>query len=166
MKRAFNILALLCAIILTGCNANPPELNDNTRKLLLGNWQVVKETMTNGDGFGGVVTRTENFHWSLDLYEFLNDSQVIISNSQAIYLSLLPLPPYNYSLAEQKDGKWLLTVLGLYDQPSNLEGGLSPITIHKLSKNTMEWQFESYGGDEGPVVYYQYLKKIEPEIQQ
>ena len=159
MKRAFNILALLCAIILTGCNANPPELNGNTRKLLLGNWQVVKETMTNGDGFGGVVTRTEDFHWGLDSYEFLNDSQVIISNSQAIYLSLLPLPPYNYSLAEQKDGKWLLTVPGLYDTPRNLEGGLSPITIHKLSKNTMEWQFESYGGDEGPVVYYQYLKK-------
>lgn len=157
MKRAFNILALLCTIILTGCNANPPELNDNSRKLLVGNWMVVKETMTNGDGFGGVVTRTENFHWNLDLYEFLNDSQVIISNSQAIYL--LPLPPYNYSLEEQKDGKWLLTVPELYDQPRNLEGGLSPITIHKLSKNVIEWQFESYGGDEGPVVYYQYLKK-------
>ena len=159
MKRAFHILALLCAMVLAGCNANPPELNDNTRKLLLGNWQVVKETMTNGDGFGGVVTRTENFHWGLDSYEFLNDSQVIISNSQAIYLSLLPLPPYNYSLAEQKDGKWLLTVPELYDTPRNLEGGLSPITIHKITQNTMEWQFESYGGDEGPVVYYQYLKK-------
>ena len=24
----------------------------------------------------------------------------------------------------------------------------------------MEWEFESYGGDEGPVVYYQYLKKL------
>ena len=164
MKRAFNILALLCAIILTGCNANPPELNDNTRKLLLGNWQVVKETMTNGDGFGGVVTQTENFHWGLDSYNFLNDSLVFISNSGARYL--VYVPPYNYSLAEQKDGKWLLTVAELYDTPRNLEGGLSPITIHKLSKNTMEWQFESYGGDEGPVVYYQYLKKIEPEIQQ
>ncbi|MBQ4394788.1 MAG: hypothetical protein II825_05770 [Paludibacteraceae bacterium] len=164
MKRAFNILALLCAIILTGCNTNPPELNDNNRKLLLGNWQVVKETMTNGDGFGGVVTRTENFHWGLDSYDFLNDSLVFISNSGARYL--VYVPPYNYSLAEQKDGKWLLTVPELYDTPRNLEGGLSPITIHKLSKNTMEWQFESYGGDEGPVVYYQYLKKIEPEIQQ
>lgn len=164
MKRAFNIFALLCAMVLTGCNANPPELNDNNRKLLLGNWQVVKETMTNGDGFGGVVTRTENFHWNLDSYDFLNDSLVIISNSHARYL--VYVPPYNYSLVEQKDGKWLLTVPGLYDQPRNLEGGLSPITIHKLSKNTIEWQFESYGGDEGPVVYYQYLKKIEPEIQQ
>jgi hypothetical protein len=157
MKRAFNILALLCAMVLTGCNANPPELNDNNRKLLLGNWQVVKETMTNGDGFGGVVTRTENFHWGLDSYDFLNDSLVIITNSRAQYL--VYVPPYNYSLAEQKDGKWLLTVPELYDTPRNLEGGLSPITIHKLSKNTMEWQFESYGGDEGPVVYYQYLKK-------
>ena len=164
MKRAFHILALLCAMVLTGCNSNPPELNDNTRKLLLGNWQVVKETMTNGDGFGGVVTQTENFHWGLDSYDFLNDSLVFILNSGARYL--VYVPPYPYSLAEQKDGKWLLTVPGLYDQPRNLEGGLSPITIHKLSKNTIEWQFESYGGDEGPVVYYQYLKKIEPEIQQ
>ena len=163
MKRALNILALLCAMVLTGCNANPPELNDNTRELLLGNWQVVKETMTNGDGFGGVVTRTENFHWGLDSYHFINDSLVYIS-SQESYLEYIP--PYNYSLAEQKDGKWLLTVAELYDAPRNLEGGLSPIPIHKLSKNTMEWQFESYGGDEGPVVYYQYLKKIEPEIQQ
>ena len=157
MKRALNILALLCAMVLTGCNANPPELNDNTRKLLLGNWQVVKETMTNGDGFGGVVTRTENFHWGLDSYDFLNDSLVIISNSRALYL--VYVPPYNYSLGEQKDGKWLLTVLGLYDQPRNLEGGLSPITIHKITQNTIEWQFDAYGGDEGPVVYYQYLKK-------
>lgn len=157
MKRAFNILALLCAIILTGCNANPPELNDNTRKLLLGQWQVVKETMTNGDGFGGVVTRTENFHWDLDSYDFMNDSLLLITNSHARYL--LPVPPYNYFLAEQKDGKWLLTVQGLYDKPSNLEGGLSPVTIYKLSKNTMEWEFKSYGGDEGPVVCYQYLKK-------
>ena len=156
MKRALNILALLCAMVLTGCNANPPELNDNTRKLLLGNWQVVKETMTNGDGFGGVVTRTENFHWNLDSYHFINDSLVYIS-SQESYLEYIP--PYPYSLAEQKDGKWLLTVAVLYDKQPNLDGGLSPITIHKLTSNTMEWQFESYGGDEGPVVYYQYLKK-------
>jgi hypothetical protein len=157
MKRTLNILALLCAMVLTGCNANPPELNDNPRKLLLGNWQVVKETMTNGDGFGGVVTRTENFHWGLDSYDFLNDSLVIISNSRALYL--VYVPPYNYSLAEQKDGKWLLTVPELYDTPRNLEGGLSPITIHKITQNTIEWQFDAYGGDEGPVVYYQYLKK-------
>ena len=135
-----------------------PEMNENNRKLLLGPWEVVKETMTNGDGFGGVVTRTEDFHWGLDSYHFINDSQVYIWNSHARYLEYIP--PYNYSLAEQKDGKWLLTVPKVYDQPRNLEGGLSPITIHKLSKTAMEWQFEAYGGDEGPVVYYQYLQTL------
>ena len=159
MKNRVNLfIALLGAILLQSCNSNMPEMNENNRKLLLGQWQVVKETMTNGDGFGGVVTRTEDFHWGLDSYHFIDDSLVYIWNSHARYL--VYIPPYNYSLAEQKDGKWLLTVPGVYDQPRNLEGGLSPITIHKLSKNAMEWQFESYGGDEGPVVYYQYLKKI------
>lgn len=157
-NKFFYIIALLGAIMLQSCNSNMPEMNENNRKLLLGPWEVVKETMTNGDGFGGVVTRTEDFHWGLDSYHFINDSQVYIWNSQAIYLEYIP--PYNYSLAEQKDGTWLLTVPGLYDQPRNLEGGLSPITIYKLSKDAIEWQFESYGGDEGPVVYYQYLQTL------
>ena len=157
-NRVILFIALLGAIMLQSCNSNMPEMNENNRKLLLGPWEVVKETMTNGDGFGGVVTHTEDFHWGLDSYHFINDSMVYISNSQAIYLEYIP--PYNYSLAEQKDGKWLLTVPGLYDQPRNLEGGLSPITIYKLSKDAIEWQFEAYGGDEGPVVYYQYLQTL------
>lgn len=156
-NKFFYIITLLGAIMLQSCNSNMPEMNENNRKLLLGPWEVVKETMTNGDGFGGVVTHTEDFHWGLDSYHFINDSLVYIS-SQESYLEYIP--PYNYSLAEQKDGKWLLTVPGVYDQPRNLEGGLSPITIHKLSKTAMEWQFESYGGDEGPVVYYQYLQTL------
>ena len=156
-SKVISLIAIVGAILLQSCS-NVPEMNENNRKLLLGQWQVVKETMTNGDGFGGVVTRTEDFHWGLDSYHFIDDSLVYITNSHARYL--VYIPPYNYSLAEQKDGKWLLTVPKVYDQPRNLAGGLSPITIHKLSKHSMEWQFESYGGDEGPVVYYQYLKKI------
>ncbi len=158
-NRVILFIALLGAIMLQSCNRNLPEMNENNRKLLLGPWEVVKETMTNGDGFGGVVTHTEDFHWGLDSYHFIDDSLVYITNSHAQYL--VYIPPYNYSLAEQKDGKWLLTVPGVYDQPRNLEGGLSPITIYKLSKNAMEWQFEAYGGDEGPVVYYQYLQKTD-----
>ena len=156
-NRVILFIALLGAILLQSCNSNMPEMNENNRMLLLGPWEVVKETMTNGDGFGGVVTRTEDFHWGLDSYHFINDSLVYIS-SQESYLEYIP--PYNYSLAEQKDGKWLLTVPEMYDQQPNMDGGLSPITIYKLSKTEMEWQFEAYGGDEGPVVYYQYLKKI------
>ena len=144
--------------MLQSCNSNMPEMNENNRKLLLEPWEVVKETMTNGDGFGGVVTRTENFHWNIDSYHFINDTQVYIWNSNVRYFADLPL--YSYTLTEQKDGTWLITVPGRYDKERNLDGGLSPITIHKLSKTEMEWQFESYGGDEGPVVYYQYLQTL------
>lgn len=156
MKTRFFFFALLSVIVLQGCT-NVPEMNENNRKLLLGPWQVVKETMTNGDGFGGVVTRTENFHWGIDTYVFY-ETQVNFWNSHSYYWAYLP--PYDYTLTEQKDGTWLITVPGMFDKERNLDGGLSPITIHKLSKYTMEWQFEAYGGDEGPVVYYQYLKKV------
>ena len=156
-NRVILFIALLGAIMLQSCNSNMPEMNENNRKLLLGPWEVVKETMTNGDGFGGVVTRTEDFHWGLDSYHFINDSLVYISSRES-YLEYIP--PYNYSLAEQKDGTWLITIPEIYDKERNLDGGLSPITIHKLSKTEMEWQFESYGGDEGPVVYYQYLQTL------
>lgn len=156
MKTRFFFFALLSVIVLQGCT-NVPEMNENNRKLLLGPWQVVKETMTNGDGFGGVVTHTENFHWGIDTYVFY-ETQVNFWNSHAYYLAVVT--PYDYTLAEQKDGTWLITIPEIYDKERNLDGGLSPITIHKLSKTEMEWQFEAYGGDEGPVVYYQYLKKV------
>ena len=157
-SKVISLIVIVGAILLQSCS-NVPEMNENNRKLLLGRWEVVKETMTNGDGFGGVVTRTENFLWNIDSYHFINDSQVCISSSNACYADL-SLYPYPYTLTEQKDGTWLMTIPGVFDKERNLNGGLSPITIHKLSKNSMEWQYEEYGGDEGPVVYYQYLKKV------
>ena len=156
-SKVISLIAIVGAILLQSCS-NVPEMNENNHKLLLGPWEVVKETMTNGDGFGGVVTRTENFHWNIDSYHFINDTQVYIWNSNVRYFA--ELTPYDYTLTEQKDGTWLITVPEMYDQQPNMDGGLSPITIHKLSKHSMEWQFESYGGDEGPVVYYQYLQTL------
>lgn len=153
-------LALLCVIIFQGCNSNQPdmpELNENSRQRLLGSWEVVKETVTNGDGFGGSFTRTENFHWNIDSY-FFDETHVIMWDSQADYFS--ELRPYDYTLTDQKNGTWLITIPGMYDKQPTLEGGLSPITIHKLTQYSMEWQFEAYGGDEGPVVYYQYLQSL------
>ena len=156
-NRVILFIALLGAIMLQSCNSNMPEMNENNRKLLLGPWEVVKETVTNGDGFGGSFTRTENFHWNIDSYYFY-ETYVVMWNSHAYYVADLPL--YPYTLTEQKDGTWLITVPEMYDKKPNLDGGLSPITIHKLTKTTMEWEFESYGGDEGPVVYYQYLQTL------
>ena len=155
MKAKLFLFAAFVALVLTACDNYRTCVSP--QKVLIGYWQVVKETMTNGDGFGGVVTHTEDFHWGVDSYHFYEKS-VLIWNSHAYYFA--ELTPFPYSLTEQKDGTWLITVPEMYDKQPNLEGGLSPITIHKLTSNTMEWQFEAYGGDEGPVVFYQYLKKI------
>ena len=162
MKAKFFLLVTLAMIVLSGCESNMPEWNDNGRNKLVGTWRVVKETVTNGDGFGGVVTRTEVLHWGIDSYHFY-ETYVVIWNSHASYIA--DLPHYPYSLTEQKDGTWLMTIPEMFDQPRNLDGGLSPITIHRLTNEKMEWQFEAYGGDEGPVVYYQYLKKITENAQ-
>ena len=157
MRKLFFVL--LGAIVLQSCDSDKPDVGIYKMCPPIGPWEVVKERMTNGDGFGGVVTRTENFHWSIDSYYFDSvNSQVYIWNSQACYLAVLE--PFPYTVEEQNDGTLLLTIPGMYDQQPNLDGGLSPITIHKQSQYSMEWEFESYGGDEGPVVYYQYLQSL------
>ena len=151
MKKTLNFIVLImAALVLVSCESNVPELNDHNRQLLIGRWEVVKETVTNGDGFGGVFTRQVNDNMTLSFTEsFLQPV-----SPTGYYL------PGPYTLRQQDNGTWLLTVEGYYDRPRNLEGGRSPITIHKLTRTNMEWEFESYGGDEGPVVYYQYLKKL------
>ena len=152
------ILLTIGVSLLAGCNNNLPELNENNRKMLLGQWEVVKETVTNGDGFGGVFTREGDKLLETNIYDF-SDNQVThetstIYSSYHGYIS----NTYDYTLDAKDKGKWLVTIIGIYDKQRNLEGGRSPITIHKLTKNAMEWEYETYGGDEGPVVYYQYLK--------
>ena len=164
MKTSRTILLLVVIAMVASCKPNVPELNESNSKMLIGMWQVTKETVTNGDGFGSVFTR-EADKSDLTLYEFrdnqfvrkLKGSQTSSSNN---YLIGLTPPVYEYTLQAQDDGTWRLAVVGLFDKQRNLEGGCSPITIHKLTKNNMEWQYESYGGDEGPVVYYQYLTRV------
>lgn len=156
MKSKLFLLATLATLILASCEVSMPEWNENSRKELVGIWKVEKETMTNGDGFDGVVTRTDHFFWGNDTYRF-TETQVYMWNSQTQHFA--EIQPYDYTLQTQQDGTWLITVPGLFDKERNLEGGLSPITIHKLTKTQIEMSFESYGGDEGPVGYYQYLEK-------
>ena len=122
---------------------------------LLGGWKVEKETVCDGDGFGGVLTRTITDEI---LYMFYDQSVVHTVNG-ATYDNLL-----TYSTQNQSNGTMLLTVKGLFDtvereHPWN--GGNSPITIYKLTDKEMEWQFDSYGGDEGPVTYYQFLRRCQ-----
>jgi hypothetical protein len=49
----------------------------------------------------------------------------------------------------------------IQQKPSDpAEGGFSTITIHQLTGNLMEWEYIAYGGDEGPITYYQYLRRV------
>lgn len=164
MRKYISLILLMIGMsVLVGCKPNVPAQEETARQLLIGEWKVEKETVTNGDGFGGVFTR-EADKSDLTLYEFMYDQHVRkLKGSQTApidYPTGLTPPVYEYTLQAQDDGTWRLAVVGLYDKQRNLVGGCSPITIHKLTRTNMEWEFESYGGDEGPVVYYQYLKKL------
>lgn len=150
MKMNHMLLLLMVITLMANCRQNLPEQKEDVQKLLIGQWKVEKETVANGDGFGGIFTRQVNNDVTL-----VFDEKFMQPVSPTGYY--LPGP---YTLRQQDNGKWLLTVEGYYDQQQNLDGGCSPITIHKLTKDYMEWEFESYGGDEGPVGYYQGLKKL------
>ena len=150
--------------LLSSCDPDVPELTESSRQKLVGSWQLEKETVTNGDGFGGVFTREGENLWAYVNYEFKIEKVTITNipnySNVAEYLGIEPSVAFQYTLQQQKDGTWLLTIIDLFDKARNLEGGYSPITIHKLTNKTIEWEYESYGGDEGPVVYYQYLRRL------
>ena len=155
------MLLALVAMVFAACEPNVPELNDNSRKMLIGRWEVVKETMTNGDGFGSVVTREGKDLLLITTYEITDKliSYEVTSNNKDIendYHS----DKYSYSLQQQTDKTWLLRINKIVTIEL-VTGDYSPITIHKITDNKIEWEYESYGGDEGPVGYYQYLKRIE-----
>jgi len=160
MRKLF-VLSLL-ALCFVGCESNMPVLDDDSRQMLLGKWQLTKETVTNGDGFGGVSTREGNTLWTTVVYEFSDSLVEVYYHEEGISSTLdFAYRSYAYSVQQQEDGTWLLTIDGLNDRPQNLDGGRSPVTIHKLTRNSIEWEYKAYGGDEGPVGYYQYLKRIQ-----
>ena len=157
------IIVAVLAGVLSSCDTNMPELNETSRQKLVGSWQLKKETWINGDGFGGEFTREGNSLWNNILYEFTVNqvTRIVIPNyDNEAGTSYVAPATYDYSLKQQQDGTWLLTVTGLFDKQRNPEGGCSPVTIQKLTKNRLEWEFEAYGGDEGPVGYYQYFERI------
>ena len=159
MKKLF--IFSLMALLFVSCESKMPELNEDSRQMLYGSWQLTKETITNGDGFGGVVTREGENLWAIITYEFaVNDvSRLVIPYYSSEAASYVAPSSYKYNVKQQANGTWLLTIDGLFDKERNLDGGCSPITIRKITKDNLEWEYESYGGDEGPVGYYQYFKR-------
>lgn len=150
MKTVKTIVVMAVVAVFAGCKPNVPDQQEEAHQLLIGPWKVEKETVTNGDGFDGVFTRQVND----DITYVFSETTMQLVSTTGYYL------PKAYTLQQQKDGTWLLTVEGYHDKQQNLDGGCSPITIHKITRSNMEWEYEIYGGDEGPVGYYQYLTKI------
>ena len=158
MKNLIKAVFFLLAASLISCDPNVPELNDANRKMLLGCWEVEKETMTNGDGFGSVYTRSGENLTRIEIFTFLENQVIIdVRPTSLEHGDYHAIDTLDYVLQEQDNRTWLLTIPGRYDQPRNLDGGCSPITIRKLTKNKLEWEYEAYGGDEGPVGYRKYL---------
>lgn len=154
MKTNRTFLLMAAIALMASCNPNVPELNENNRKMLIGTWRVTKETITNGDGFRGVVTRQENH----SVWVF-TENGVHVGYQTTLGFSDFTLLPY--SLQQQQNGTWLLSIGADCDHPTTI-GRIYPlITIHKLTKSDIEWDYKYYGGDEGPVEHYQYLKRTE-----
>lgn len=144
------ILASLC--LLASCNTQ----NQPADQLIVGKWKVYKQTITGlyYNEQGNPVQGTREMPCSESDY-------FMFQENGTIYYSTHP-NAFAYSLQQQNDGTWLLTVENLFDMPKPDYPGIigwSPITVHKISHDRMEWEYVRYGGDEGPDTYYQYLKR-------
>ena len=150
MKKSFFILAALC--LLVSCNTQ----NQPADQLIVGKWKVYKQTITGHyyNEQGNPVYGTREVPYSDSVY-------YIFQENGTMYYGAI-MNEYVYTLQKQNDGTWLLTVQDMYDmpEPSVPIDGRSPIIIHNIVKDRIEWEYVMYGGDEGPDTYYQYLKRF------
>jgi len=130
------------------------------KKKIIGTWQVYKETLSGNDynehGEIDYLSRTRDVNDS-PTYNF-DDSTLLIVCPTCYYT------PKHYVLTPKGPTTWNLWVENMFtiqQKPSDpAEGGFSTITIHQLTGNLMEWEYIAYGGDEGPITYYQYLRRV------
>lgn len=141
-----------------GCEYNTEE----EKKKLTGSWQVYKATYTGimWDEEGAPYTGSRTYDVNTDRY-WVFDGKTAYEACNTCKPS-----PKPYTMQQQFDGTWLLTIHGVYDmaKPSDpAASGNSPITIHKMTEAEIEWEYTRYGGDEGPDTYYQYLRHPKKE---
>ena len=130
------------------------------KKKIIGTWQVYKETLSGNDynehGEIEYLSRTRDVNDS-PTYNF-DDSTLLIVCTTCYYT------PKHYVLTPKGPTTWNLWVENMFtiqQKPSDpAEGVFSTITIHQLTGNLMEWEYIAYGGDEGPITYYQYLRRV------
>ena len=133
---------------------------------LLGMWQVYKQDVTDvywdEEGVPSRETRTFNIDTEETCARIWHIEAKHIYEAGPCIDIRYPLP--TYTLTELEDGMWRLTIPELYDlfvnDTTEAPSGTTPIIIHKLDENNMEWEYSIYGGDEGPTTYYQYLWRV------
>lgn len=160
------LLFLFCTITILAATSNSRIINSQNEATiqLLGEWQVYKERVSgimwddNGMPYSGSYTHDVDMRMH---YMFTPDYEYEIyldETSKVIHYS----DNRPYIIEPQAADTWLLTISGAFDTPKPSDSaisGRSPITIYKLTENEMEWEYTYYGGDEGPVTYYQYVRR-------
>ena len=151
MKKFSLLMCLVSAMVLTGCKNN--QVGDEA--LLMGKWKIVKVRITGNQG-AGIETSSA----------VLDDNQTWeFTEKNAIYRAQDSTnTPYErnwlYKLNRQKNNTLLIEFNGL---ATGEEIGKQPISIHKLTATEIEWEHVYYGGDEGPLTIYEYLKRTTDE---
>ena len=124
---------------------------------LTGAWEVHKEIVANGSGYGDIFMRDVNSSTRFAFFDSLGLMYQFMKDGTGYF------PPHAYTLDHGADGR-LLSVEGLFDTPRNLDDGCSPLTLYRLTDSELEWQYDCYGGDEGPVTYYQFLRRCQTDL--
>ena len=124
---------------------------------LTGAWEVHKEIVANGSGYGDIIMRDVNSSTRFAFFDSLGLMYQFMKDGTGYF------PPHAYTLEHGANG-WLLSVEGLFDTPRNLDDGCSPLTLYRLTDSELEWQYDCYGGDEGPVTYYQFLRRCQTDL--
>jgi hypothetical protein len=145
-----------------GCEYNSPEFQEQ----LLGMWQVYKQDVTDvywdEEGVPSRETRTFNIDTEETCARIWHIEAKHIFEAGPCIDIRYPLP--TYTLTALDNGTWQLTIPELYDlfvnDTTEAPSGTTPIIIHKLDENNMEWEYSFYRGDEGPTTYYQYLWRV------
>lgn len=132
---------------------------------LVGNWLLYKEDITGiyWDEQGNPINGTRSHEFNKDDYGFTFTEGTVVQFCPNYCSST----PFTYTLDDYGYKDWLLTIPGRFDtsQPSDPSiSGFSPIIIHKLTYEEMELEYYVYGGDEGPYIHYQYLRKAPSQL--
>lgn len=147
MKKSFFTLLFL-AMALSSCNPDLPS-----RSLIYGDWMVVnvEESVPCDNHYYAFLKQTDRFYFK--------GLEVTYWISTARYFK--EITPKKYSMQAQKDGTWLLKIEGIFGWQVNEFEVASPVTIRRLTRNNMEWEYHVDIADSTLYVHYD-LERVNP----